>query len=930
MKVFKYVLIVALCSMRHLTAQVNYNADTQTNIYGDYFLYGSNTGWHDGWTDEQTAEILIGNPAKNISGAGVNSLRPAMYDYFVEQWGYDIRVNAFKFYQQLGAKNNTIFLNGPTDAHRDRTKYCSSGESGIFANLYEPIWVSTGVINEKNYYAKYVYNVVKTYKSYVKFWEVWNEPDYTGNWSATLTWDKSNPNPCDLTNLLAPIQRYVRMLRITYEVVKSLDPQAFVCVGGVGYSTFLDAVLRNTDNPVDGSVTVDYPRKGGAWFDCMSFHIYPMYDIDKNKRNSDAAVNAIAVRKKEYETVFVKYGYNGTTYPKKEYIITECNIPRKSLQGHIGSDEAQRNFLIKAAVTSQKSDIRALYVYSTAEKTTYNNATDPYDVMGFYQNITSGPYNVTPNSCATAWRTTSTLLKDRRYDKAETDALKLSASVDGAAFYSEKEKDYIYVLWAKLTGDNTETASVTFNFPISMDVKSMTIYSWDKKESSTTGNGINLTGSPVFVKASGTVISITGVTLNKATTTLEAGKSETLMATVVPANATNKAVTWRSSNTNVATVSNGVVTAKAVGMADITVETADAGKTAVCKVTVTAPAKISVTGVSLNKTSMSLVVGKTEILTASVVPTNATDRTVTWSSSNTNVATVSNGVVTTKAAGSATITVKTTDGNKTAACTVTVTASPIAVTGVTLNKQTTNLVVGTTETLVASVAPTNATNKAVTWSSSNTNIVTVSNGVVTAKAVGSATVTVKMTDGNKTASCLVTVTASSVAVTSVTLNKQAISLIAGKTETLVASVAPTGATNKAVTWNSNNANVAAVDNTGKITAKNVGTAIIIVKTADGGKTATCTVTVSSVTGIEEPQTVTVTAYPNPTTGKFFLNFGEEGIYNISIVNTAGRVLLRKTVSAGEKEMDISSCPQGIYLVVIDNGKRRTTIKIIKQ
>ena len=164
---------------------------------------------------------------------------------------------------------------------------------------------------------------------------------------------------------------------------------------------------------------------------------------------------------------------------------------------------------------------------------------------------------------------------------------------------------------------------------------------------------------------------VTGVSLNKTSTTIEKGKSETLTATVAPSNATNKSVTWSSSNTNVATVSNGVVTAKSAGTSTITVKTADGSKTATCKVTVKNPT-VSVTGVSLNKTSTTIETGKSETLTATVTPSNATNKSVTWSSSNTNVATVSNGVVTAKSVGTATIIVKTADGSKTATCTITV------------------------------------------------------------------------------------------------------------------------------------------------------------------------------------------------------------------------------------------------------------------
>ena len=91
-----------------------------------------------------------------------------------------------------------------------------------------------------------------------------------------------------------------------------------------------------------------------------------MYNIKANP-NSDAAANSIASLKESFQNVLTKYGYNGTKNAYKDFIITECNIPRKSIDGYIGSDEAQRNFLIKAAVIAQKSNINGLYIYSAAD-----------------------------------------------------------------------------------------------------------------------------------------------------------------------------------------------------------------------------------------------------------------------------------------------------------------------------------------------------------------------------------------------------------------------------------------------------------------------------------------------------------------------------------------------------------------------------------
>ena len=164
-----------------------------------------------------------------------------------------------------------------------------------------------------------------------------------------------------------------------------------------------------------------------------------------------------------------------------------------------------------------------------------------------------------------------------------------------------------------------------------------------------------------------------------------------------------------------------------------------------------------VTKVELDKTSLELTEGGTARLTATILPDNATNKNVTWSTSDASIATVTDGVVTAVAPGTATITVTTEDGGKTATCAVTVAAATVPVTGVTLNKTSTSLYVGDTETLTATVAPDNATDRAVNWTSSNPSVATVENGVVTAVGAGTATITVTTQDNDYTASCTVTV-----------------------------------------------------------------------------------------------------------------------------------------------------------------------------
>ncbi|WP_455957695.1 Ig-like domain-containing protein, partial [Anaerotignum lactatifermentans] len=290
---------------------------------------------------------------------------------------------------------------------------------------------------------------------------------------------------------------------------------------------------------------------------------------------------------------------------------------------------------------------------------------------------------------------------------------------------------------------------------------------------------------------------VTGVSLNKTELALEVGETGTLTATVAPTNATNKGVTWSSSNNEIATVDNGVVTAVSAGEAIITVTTEDGAKTATCKVTVNAPQTKPVTRVSLNKAELALVMNGTEKLTATVEPSDATNQNVTWESNKTDVATVEqDGTVKAVGTGEATIKVTAQDGSgQYAECKVTVSAPTKPVTNVSLNKTELKLAVSDTEKLTATVEPSDATNQSVTWESSNTEAATVDQqGNVTAVSAdkGTAVITVKTVEGNHQATCTVTVTPKTVLVNGIQVQGTA-SLYVGNTATLTATITPDGA-----------------------------------------------------------------------------------------------------------------------------------------
>lgn len=285
-------------------------------------------------------------------------------------------------------------------------------------------------------------------------------------------------------------------------------------------------------------------------------------------------------------------------------------------------------------------------------------------------------------------------------------------------------------------------------------------------------NGLNL-GSNIILKNTNACIKayattsnetatkpVTGVTLNKTTTKIKVGETESLVATVNPSDATNKNVTWTSSDETVATVANGVVTGKSVGTTTIKVTTQDGNHVASCNVTIEEneeePTVIDVTGVELDKTEDEIKVGETLTLKATVLPENATNKNVTWSSSDEKIATVANGVVTGKKEGNVTITVTTQDGNYKEECKVEV--IKVGVTGVTLNKDSLNLEVGDTGNLVASIEPKDATQKQVKWESLNEKVATISEtGIIKAISEGKTTIRVITIDGNFTATCELTV-----------------------------------------------------------------------------------------------------------------------------------------------------------------------------
>lgn len=352
---------------------------------------------------------------------------------------------------------------------------------------------------------------------------------------------------------------------------------------------------------------------------------------------------------------------------------------------------------------------------------------------------------------------------------------------------------------------------------------------------------------------------VSSIVLNPDAVSLKATEMVTLTATVMPEDATNKNITWASSNNAVASVDvYGNVTANSVGEAIVTATSTDGSKVvAECRVTVV-PTPVEGIAIEANG-STTLKALQTVQLTATITPETATDKSVSWLSSNSEIASVDeNGLVTAKQVGMATISAK--SGSKQA--TLSITVIPTIAEAITLNRTTAALKVSGTIQLSASFTPETTTDKTITWISSNKAIATVnSEGLVTAQALGECEITATTADGsNKSASCHITVGATPAESISIE-PKGPFTLRIGEIVQFSATVLPHDATDKSLKWSSSNTAVATVDGNGNIIAVAMGETDITVTANDGsGVSATCKVTVVPTT----VESVSVTANGSTT------------------------------------------------------------------
>lgn len=340
-------------------------------------------------------------------------------------------------------------------------------------------------------------------------------------------------------------------------------------------------------------------------------------------------------------------------------------------------------------------------------------------------------------------------------------------------------------------------------------------------------------------------VAVIGITLNKTKTTIAAGSWERLVATVQPAGAKYAKVFWYSENPLAAWVNpSGKVTGVIPSTIPVRIWAVAFNskdfKKAYCDVTVTGQTtatEVRVTSVTIDETT-TVKDGATKRLSAQVLPENATNKNVTWSTSDSDIVSVDRyGNITGVDEGRATITVTTADGGKTDSCRVTVIPADewVRVTGVSLNLVETKLPVGFTDQLRYLLEPSDASDQTVVWSSSNSDVASVDDdGTITAKRRGTADITVTTVDRSRTYTCSVTVVAAPVLPSrGILLNKVASTMVEGEIDYPEVVFYGVDDDDYSLTWSSDDTDVATVNQNGRVTAEEPGTAIITVETSNG-------------------------------------------------------------------------------------------------
>ena len=433
---------------------------------------------------------------------------------------------------------------------------------------------------------------------------------------------------------------------------------------------------------------------------------------------------------------------------------------------------------------------------------------------------------------------------------------------------------------------------------------------------------------------------VSSIALSPTSVTLNPNGTYKFNVTVSPSNATNKGVTWSSSNTNVVSVDqNGNIKALKDGTAKIRVTAKDgSGKYAEASVTVESskPTNILVTGVSLNASTVKMYVGQSYQLIHTIKPSNATNKGVTWSSSNTNVVSVSNGKIVGKSSGKARITVTTNDGRYSAYTDVTVINRPSSnssssskpssssssgssiSSSIDIIKDTIELNKGSEEKLEYKLSQ-DLTDSIIIWKSSNTDVAVVKNGIVTAISDGEATITATINGKDIKDTCKIIV--KKLDLTGIVFEDESLSISVGKTLKLTLNALPSGADLPSLKWDVDNKDILSVSDEGVIKANNVGETIVTVSSMDGKYSASINIIVTPY--VSEPIEINVEGYD--------LNFDENTYsYTLKIKNEKSLKITSNVKDISIKGNDKLENGSLITITVFNDGGSKTyNIKIEK-
>ena len=457
-------------------------------------------GIGDGWDDAKLSNLS--------SWSGYDGQRKKLPEYHLEAWSYGIEIGDCQVNTKCGILDVVGYLCGPTEAHSSKRLPYNYNNREIMppANLYEPIWLKNGTVNPNNYWAYYVNNTVSLYKEYIKIWEVWNEPDYTRNYGVVSKWTNEPPNQDDLLSWHGTIFEYIRLLRITYEVAKKADPSCWVATGGLGYTSFLDAILRYTDNPEDGSITNDYPALGGAYFDCDAYHQYPQYGVTDeetgeayNDYGSDSLAKKVVILKKNHRYTIQKYGF-GKEYPDKIFINTETGYDNGDTKE---KNLVRRNWVIKLALYQIEYDVKqihSLYLRDSSIK-----GMGDFENIGTFVSVEEGLKHLKDSSKGRLILKKMNIGKFK-FDESNTKQFRgsLPKGMTGIVLkrkfpkYSNEPyySEYIYSVWLNCIKADNQTA-VQFSPDIPFPIRKI---DWQGKEENIKKNSlISITTTPVFL-----------------------------------------------------------------------------------------------------------------------------------------------------------------------------------------------------------------------------------------------------------------------------------------------------------------------------------------------------------------------------------------------------------------------------------------------